>query len=88
MWFSSWIDVSSETDLVQDERRDLKLSPTLVGMGVGFLHSVLLGYGVDLKCGINVDDDSTLGEESLFEPLFEGGLTTGTAWIGAQLKRF
>ena len=78
---------------MQDERRDLKLSPTLVGMGVGFLHSVLLGYGVDLKCGVNVDDVSTLGEESLFEPLFfeapfKGGLTSGTAWIGAQLKRF
>ena len=74
----SWIEPIKEAEVVQDDRRERKLSPTLDGIGVSCLPCDREELGVDLMVGRKLDERSPRGkgEDTLLDVLFATGFTS------------
>lgn len=78
---TSWMEPNKEAEVVQDDRRERKLSPTLDGIGVCCLLPNRDELGVDLTVGRKLDERSPCGkgEDTLCDALvgiFAAGFTS------------
>ena len=87
---TSWMEPNREAEVVQDDRRERKLSPTLDGIGVCCLLPNRDELGVDLTVGRKLDERSPCGkgEDTLRDALvaiFAAGFTscciTRLSWV-------